>query len=88
MYAENESVAKRNEAVINDLPGEIYTTEASDKIADNCKYPLAAVQATQNQKEINTGSLEKLLKFKDGAKVMLTVDLDMQDRLISSQTGI
>ena len=34
-----------NEAVLNDLPGDC------DKIPDNCKYPLATIQAVQNQKQ-------------------------------------
>ena len=44
MYAENEPTVKRNEAVLNNLPGELYT-EADDKISDNCKYPLALIEA-------------------------------------------
>ena len=41
---------KRNEAVLRDLPDELYTIEADDKIPDNCKYPLALIQAAQNEK--------------------------------------
>ena len=59
MYAENEPAMKRNEAVLNDLPGELYTIEANDKVADNCKYPLATIQAAQNQMQINTGGSAK-----------------------------
>ena len=44
MYAENEPTVKSNEAVLNNLPGELYT-EADDKISDNCKYPLALIEA-------------------------------------------
>ena len=43
-----------NQAVLNNLPAELYTTEANFKILDNCKYPLATIQATQNQKQIDT----------------------------------
>ena len=68
-------------------PDELYTIEAADKIPDNCKYQLAAIQTAQNQKETNRGGLEKLLKLKTGAKVLLTVNLDIQDRLINDQTG-
>ena len=50
MIAENEPAMKRNEAVLSDLPGELYTIEANDKIPDNCKYPLTLIQAAQNQK--------------------------------------
>ena len=42
---------ERHEAVLNELPDELYTIEANDKILDNCKYPLALIQAAQNQKQ-------------------------------------
>ena len=67
MYAENEPAMERNEAVLNDLPGELYTVEADDKVPDNCKYPLAMIEAAQNQKQTNKGGLAKLLKLKIGA---------------------
>ena len=36
---------KRNDAVLNDLPFDLSTIEADDKIPYNCKYPLATIQA-------------------------------------------
>ena len=47
---------------------------------------MVTIQAAKNQKHRNTG-LTKLLKMKIGTKVTLTVNLDMQDRLINGQTG-
>ena len=44
MCAENKSVMKRNNAILNDL----YTIEATDKIPDNCKHPLRGIQAARN----------------------------------------
>ena len=41
MHKENEPATKINEAVLNELCGELYTIEANDKIPDDCKYPLA-----------------------------------------------
>ena len=32
-----EPAMKRNEIVLNDLPGQLYTTESNDKTPDNCK---------------------------------------------------
>ena len=87
IYAENEAAVKRNEVVLNNLPGELYTIEVDDKIPDNCKYPLALIEAAQNQKPTNTVGLAKVLKLKIGAKVMLTVNIDIQDCLINGQTG-
>ena len=88
MYAENKPAMKRNEAVLNELPGELYITEANDKIPDNCKYPLPLIEGAKNQKQTNTGGLAKLLKLKIGAKVILTVNIDIKGRLINGQTGI
>ena len=88
MYAENEPTMKRNEAVLNEFSGELYIIKANDKIPDNFKYPLALKQATQNQKQTNTGGLTKLMKLKIGVKVMLTVNIDIQDRLINGQKGV
>ena len=88
IYAKNESVMKRSEAVLNELPGELYRIEANDKIPDNCRYSLTLTQAAQNQKQINTGGLAKFLKLKTDAKVMLTINTDIQDRLINGHTGI
>ena len=87
MYAENEPAMERNEVALNDLPGELYTVDADNKVPDNCKYPLAMIETAQNQKQTNTGGLAKLLKLKIGAKVMLTVNVDIQDRLTNGQTG-
>ena len=50
MYAENEPAIGRNEAVLNNLPGKVYTIEADDKISDNYKYPFATIVAAQNEK--------------------------------------
>ena len=77
MYAENEPALKRNEAVLNELPGEPYITEAKDKIPDNCKYPVALIQAAQNQKQTNTRGLTKFRKLKTRSKVMLRVNIDI-----------
>ena len=85
IHAKNEPAMKRNEAVLDDLLGELHKREAFNKIPDICKYPLTTIQAAQNQKQTNTGGLAKLLKFKIGAKIILTVNVDIQDRPINGQ---
>ena len=49
---------------------------------------MAFIQDAENQKQTNTGGSTKLLKLKIGAKVMLTVNIDIQSCLINGQTGI
>ena len=70
MTLESWNLLKKNEAVLNDLLGELDTTEAYYETPDNFKYPLALIQAAWNQKQINTGGLAKFLKLKIGAKIM------------------
>ena len=50
--------------------------------------PLPLIQAAQNQKQTITKGLVKFLKLKIGKKVMITVNRDIQDRLIKVQTRI
>ena len=54
MDAENEPAMKRNEAVLKQMPGDLYEIQGNDKILDNCKYPLALILAAQNQKQTST----------------------------------
>ena len=67
--------------------GQLYTIEANEKTSVNPKYPSALIQASQDQKQTNTGALVQLL-IKIGAKVMVTVNTDRHDLLINSQIGI
>ena len=50
---------ERNEAVLNDLPSELYTIESNDKIPDNCN---------RIKKQTKTGGFAEFFKFKDWSK--------------------
>ena len=43
-YIQNKSAMKRNETVLKDLTGELYTEEANETLSDSYKYPLATTQ--------------------------------------------
>ena len=47
------------------------------------KFKLLRIKSQKKK----AGGLAKLLKLKIGAKVMLTVNIDIQDPLINGQTG-
>ena len=47
MYAENNSAMEKNEAVLKDLPSELYTIEANDETSDNCKCSCQGSTNTQ-----------------------------------------
>ena len=56
-----EPAVKMDKVIINDLSGDIYTINANDNVAANCKYLwLITIQAALNQKQTNTGGLAKL----------------------------
>ena len=63
MYPDNEPAMKRNEAVLNELLGELYTMVANDKIPDNCQYPLALIQAANKHRPFR-----KVAEFKSWCK--------------------
>ena len=88
MYLENKPAMKRIAVVLNDLPGELYTIEANDEIPDNCKYPLLFIQLLRIKSKQTQEGLAKFLKLEIGAKVMLTVNIDIWERIINGQTGI
>ena len=69
MYSKNEWT-KRNDAILNAFPRELYSIEVDDKIPDNCKYSLPTIKAAQNQKQTNTWGLVKYLKLKVGAELI------------------
>lgn len=48
MYTENEPAMKRNDSLLNDLHGELYTIEAIDKIPDNCQYRVTVFHSSEN----------------------------------------
>ena len=52
------------------------------------KFQITVNTAAENQKQTNTGGLGKLLKLKIGAKLILAVNIDIQDRQIYGETGI
>ena len=48
MYTENELAIRSNDSLLNDLPGELYTIEAIDKILYNCQYRVTVFHSSEN----------------------------------------
>ena len=87
MYAKNYPTFKHNRKTLDKFPGKTYTINAIDQIPAHCKNPAALISLAQNKKQPETGGLPKCLELKVGAKVMVTVNVDMQDMLINGQIG-
>ena len=65
-----------NQTLLNNLPDKVYSKEANGKTPHDCRYPLSKIHAAQNQKQINTGSLAKLLQLKIHAQV-IKINIDI-----------
>ena len=87
MHAENYPTVKDNRKILDKLPGKTYTINAIDQIPADCKYPATLISLAQNKKQPETGGLANRLELKVGAKVMVTVNVDIQDMLINGQIG-
>ena len=74
--------------MLNQLAGLPIEIEVIDIVPSNCGFTESDIIAAQNRKPSETGGLVKCLKLKLEAKVMLTVNLDVQDRLINGQIGV
>ena len=81
MYAVKGLAVKRNEAVLHDLCDALCAIEINGKTPDNFNNSWCS------KSKANQQSLAKLLKLKVDAKVVLRIDLDVQDCLINVQTG-
>ena len=87
MFAESYATVVHNKKVLDTMPGELHRVNAIDNIPVDCKYPLQYIVSAKNKKQTDTGSLEKCLELKLGAKVMVTVNIVIKDRHINGQVG-
>ena len=74
---------KRNDSMSIQLAGLPIEIEAIDIVPINCGFTESDITAAQNRKPSDTGGLVICFKLKVEAKVMLTVNLGIQNWLIN-----
>ena len=72
--------------MLEKLEGELFLFNAIDDLPNN--VPQRLIELAINRKQTDTGGLATKLTLKLGAKVMLTVNIDISDKLINGQIGI
>ena len=87
MFGKNYPTVVHNKKILDTFPGELCRVNAIDNIPADCKYHLQCIASAQNRKQTDIGGLAKSLELKVGAKVMITVNIDIKDRLINGQVG-
>ena len=74
--------------MLNKLPGDLVAINTIDTIHATIAFTQCQVKTAQNYKQSETGDLVRLLTLKPESKVMLSVDINIQDRLINGQMGV
>ena len=88
IFAENGHVSTHNLMMLNKLPDDLVAIHAIDTIPANSGFVQSQILAAQNRKQSESGGLARLLTLKLESKVMLTVKIDIQERLINGQMGV
>ena len=85
IYAENANANSYNQAMLESIDNRIYYIKAIDNWAKNVS--IQKINEVLNRNQSETGGLSGILKIKINARVTLTVNIDLQDRLINGKLG-
>ena len=85
IFAENKPCQEHNRTMLNSNGNFVCTIPAIDVLPKNVSRDVIEKVLNRNQSE--TGGLARILEIKINARVMLTVNIDIADRLINGQIG-
>ena len=85
IFAENLPCQKHNSNMLNLNENILHSIHAIDEIPKNISKDAINKAILRNQSQ--TGGLAQILQIKVNARVMLTVNVDISDRLINGQIG-
>ena len=86
LYAENKPAAAHNEMMLENVEGAAVIINAMDDLPQY--VPPRIIEEAQNRKHTETGGLPHKITLKIGARVMLTKNIDTNDKLINGQIGV
>ena len=85
IWAENDPVNERNNKQLLQLSTPLFVLRATDQYPSNVTKQDIDKVLSRGRSE--TGGLEFEVKIKEGARVMLTTNINIADRLINGQMG-
>lgn len=85
IYAENKPVDDHNINKLTQLPGNLYVLRARDQYPPNVSQ--TDINRVLSKGRSDTGGLDYDISIKERARVMLTNNIDIADRLINGQIG-
>ena len=87
IYAENKPANDHNEFMLSKVQNSLVTINAIDEVPKDCKLSTRDAESIRNRKLSDTGNLRSVLQLKVTATVMLTANIDIEDRLINGLVG-
>ena len=87
MFAENKPAKEHNETQLNTFDTQLILIDAIDEIPKDIVLSQSQIDAIRQRKMSEIGNLQSQLKLKIGAQVMLTSNLDIDDRLVNGLVG-
>ena len=85
IFAENASAKRHNLEMLYSIEENIFTIPAQDQFPKSS--PCQKIIEVLNRNQVETRGLAGVLDIKFNARVMLTVNIDLQDRLVNGQLG-
>ena len=87
IFAENKPAKEYNETQLNTLDTQLILIDTIEETSKDIVLSKSQIDAIKQRKMSETGNLESQLKLKIGAQVMLTSNLDIDDRLVNGLVG-
>ena len=87
MYAENKPSVDYNELMLNEILGELISINATDEVPQEIHFSDKQTETIRARTIGDTGNLASILNLKVGAQVMLTINIDLEDRLVNGLVG-
>ena len=84
VLAENPPVNEHNQTMLDKIESQLIIVPAIDILSKDCNIN---IESLQKRKLSETGNLASLLKFKVGAQIMLTKNIDIDDKLVNGALG-
>ena len=81
IFAENAPIKRHNDNQLKHIPEQLIIIPAKDEVPKNSKT--SDIREAQNRKQSETGGLASLLELKANVRVMLTTNINIEDRLIN-----
>ena len=86
MFAENKPSVDYSELMLNEILGEVISINAIDEVPQDIHLSDKHTGPIRARKIRDTGNVASVLNLK-GSQVMLTINIDLEDRLVNDSVG-